>query len=64
MSTFDNKIISKTRSKIIYNETYNIDLSNFEYDISNQKKADIGEIKEFYFKEAYLKESYIKIKTR
>ena len=36
-STFDNKILSKTKSKISYNETYNIDLNNFEYDIYNQK---------------------------
>ncbi|MDC1053251.1 hypothetical protein OAP89_01755 [Candidatus Pelagibacter sp.] len=37
LSTFDNKILSKTKSKIIYDETYNIDLNNFEYDISDQK---------------------------
>jgi LPS-assembly protein len=37
LSTFDNKILSKTKSKIIYNETYDIDLNNFEYDITNQK---------------------------
>ena len=35
-STFDNKILSKTKSKIIYNQTYDIDLNNFEYDINNQ----------------------------
>ena len=37
LSTFDNKILSKTRSTVIYNETYNIDLNNFEYDINDQK---------------------------
>ena len=37
LSTFDNKIISKTKSKIIYDQTYNIDLHNFEYDINEQK---------------------------
>ena len=37
LSTFDNKLLSKTKSKIIYNETYNIDLNNFEYDINDQK---------------------------
>ena len=37
LSTFDNKIISKRKSKIIYNETYDIDLDSFEYDISDQK---------------------------
>jgi len=37
LSTFDNKIISKTKSKIIYDQTYNIDLHNFEYDIIEQK---------------------------
>ena len=36
-STFDNKILSKTKAKIIYNQTYNIDLNNFEYDIYDQK---------------------------
>jgi LPS-assembly protein len=36
-STFDNKILSKTKSKIIYNQTYDIDLNNFEYDINDQK---------------------------
>jgi len=37
LSTFDNKIISKKKSKVIYNETYDIDLNNFEYDINDQK---------------------------
>jgi len=37
LSTFDNKILSKTKSKIIYNETYDMDLDNFEYDINDQK---------------------------
>jgi len=37
LSTFDNKILSKTKSKIFYNKTYDIDLNNFEYDINNQK---------------------------
>ena len=37
LSTFDNKILSKTKSKIIYNQAYYIDLNNFEYDIYNQK---------------------------
>ena len=36
-STFDNKILSKKKSKIIYNEIYDIDLKNFEYDINVQK---------------------------
>ena len=36
-STFDNKILSKKKSRVIYNNTYNIDLNNFEYDINNQK---------------------------
>ena len=36
-STFDNKILSKTKSKIIYSQTYDIDLNNFEYDIYNGK---------------------------
>ncbi|MDC0419336.1 hypothetical protein OAM11_01830 [Candidatus Pelagibacter sp.] len=37
LSTFDNKIISKRKSKIIYNKTYDIDLDSFEYDINDQK---------------------------
>ncbi|ETA70855.1 LPS-assembly protein LptD [Candidatus Pelagibacter ubique] len=37
LSTFDNKILSKTKSKIIYNEIYNIDLKSFEYDITDRK---------------------------
>ena len=37
LSEFDNKILSKTKSKIIYNKTYYIDLNNFEYDIKSQK---------------------------
>jgi len=37
LSTFDNKVLSKTSSKIIYNKTYDIDLNNFEYDINNKK---------------------------
>jgi LPS-assembly protein len=36
-SSFDNKISSNTKSKVIYNETYNIELNNFEYDINDQK---------------------------
>ena len=57
LSTFDNKILSKTKSKIIYNKTYDIDLNNFEYDISNQKissedfvkiKDNINNYFEFY----------------
>jgi len=36
-SIFDNKIISKKTSKVTYNETYKIDLNNFEYDIVNKK---------------------------
>ena len=30
LSTFDNKIFSKTKSKIVYDKNYNIDLINFE----------------------------------
>ena len=37
LSTFDNKILSKTKSKIFYDENYDIDLENFEYDITDQK---------------------------
>ena len=37
LSSFDNKILSKTKSKIFYNETYDIDLDSFEYDINDQK---------------------------
>ncbi len=37
LSTFDNKILSNTKSKIIYNEIYNIDLKSFEYDITDRK---------------------------
>ena len=37
LSTFDNKILSKTKSKIFYNETYDVDLNSFEYDINDQK---------------------------
>jgi len=37
LSEFDNKILSKTKSRIIYNKTYTINLNNFEYDINNQK---------------------------
>ncbi len=37
LSTFENKIFSKTKSNVIYQEIYNIDLNNFEYDINNQK---------------------------
>jgi LPS-assembly protein len=37
LSTFDNKILSKKKSKIIYKETYDIDLDSFEYDINDQK---------------------------
>ena len=36
-STIDNKVSSKTKSKINYNQTYDIDFNNFEYDINNQK---------------------------
>jgi LPS-assembly protein len=48
LSTFDNKILSKTKSKIIYNNTYNIDLTNFEYDINDQKisSSDFVKIKD------------------
>ena len=34
---FDNKILSKTKSKIVYNQVYDIDLSNFQYDVDNKK---------------------------
>ncbi len=37
LSKFDNKILSNTKSKIFYDETYEIDLENFEYDINDQK---------------------------
>ena len=37
LSAFDKKILSKKKSKVVYNETYNIDLNNFEYDINDQK---------------------------
>ena len=37
LSTIDDKILSKTKSKVIYNQTYKIDLNNFEYDINEQK---------------------------
>ncbi len=37
LSTLDNKILSKKKSKVIYNENYNIDLNNFEYDIYDKK---------------------------
>jgi len=37
LSSFDSKILSKTKSKITYKETYIIDLNNFEYDINDQK---------------------------
>ena len=37
LSTFDNKILSKTKSNVIYKKTYSIDLNSFEYDINNQK---------------------------
>ena len=48
LSTFDNKILSKTKSKIIYNNIYNIDLTNFEYDINDQKisSSDFVKIKD------------------
>ena len=36
-SILDNKILSKTKSKIIYTQIYDIELSNFEYDIDNKK---------------------------
>ena len=36
-STFENKILSKTKSKIFYKKTYDIDLNNFKYDIYNKK---------------------------
>src|SRR5210317_557795 len=29
LSSFDKKILSKTKSKVLYNETYNIDLNRF-----------------------------------
>ena len=49
-STFDNKILSKKKSRVIYNKTYNIDLNNFEYDINNQKISsdDFVKIKDNY----------------
>ena len=37
LSKFENKIISKTKSNVIYQNTYNIDLNNFEYDINSKK---------------------------
>ena len=37
LSKFENKIISKTKSNVVYQDTYNIDLNNFEYDINNEK---------------------------
>ena len=36
-SAFDKKILSKTKSKIIYKKNYNIYLNNFAYDIKNEK---------------------------
>jgi LPS-assembly protein len=36
-SVFENKIISKKKSTIIYKKTYDINLNNFEYDINNKK---------------------------
>jgi LPS-assembly protein len=36
-STFDNKVLSKTKSRVIYKEIYDLDLNNFEYDVNNQK---------------------------
>jgi LPS-assembly protein len=49
LSTIDDKILSKKKSKIIYNETYNIDLNNFEYDINEQKISsnDFVKIKDY-----------------
>jgi len=44
-STFENKISSKKKSKVIYNKTYNIDLNNFEYDINDQKINSDGFVK-------------------
>ena len=48
LSSFDNKILSKTKTKIIYNETYDIDLNSFEYDINDQiiTSNDFVEIKD------------------
>ena len=48
LSTFNNKILSKTRSTFIYDETYNIKLNNFEYDINDQKisSSDLVKIKD------------------
>ena len=37
LSTLNDKILSKKKSKVIYNENYNIDLNNFEYDIYDKK---------------------------
>jgi LPS-assembly protein len=47
-STFENKILSKEKSKIFYNKTYDIDFNNFEYDIDNQKiiSNDLVKIKD------------------
>ncbi len=40
-SAFDKKILSNTKSQIIYKKNYNIDLNNFEYDLKNEKiKSD------------------------
>ena len=36
-SVFENKILSKKKSKIIYKKNYDIDLNNFKYDIYNKK---------------------------
>ena len=36
-SVYENKILSKKKSTIIYKKTYDIDLNNFEYDINNKK---------------------------
>ena len=48
LSSFDTKIISKKKSKIYYNETYDIDLNNFEYDINDEKISsdDLVKIKD------------------
>ena len=48
LSSFDNKILSKTKAKIFYDETYDIDLNSFEYDINDQKitSNDFVEIKD------------------
>ena len=47
MSSFDKKYY-QNKTKIIYNETYDIDLNSFEYDINDQiiTSNDFVEIKD------------------